>query len=94
MAHLRIPEGVLIAEIIEQVAHPDEFLAKSASLVKAGGYVFMTTPNGSYFRNMLPKFFDCPDPSIYVSVQFKPNAGGHIFLLHPEEVKSIADLVG
>jgi 2-polyprenyl-6-hydroxyphenyl methylase/3-demethylubiquinone-9 3-methyltransferase len=87
-------DAVLIAEIIEHVAHPDEFLRKAAQLVKPGGYVVMTTPNGAYFRNPLPKFSDCPDPSIYEAVQFKPNGDGHIFLIHPDEIKPLADQAG
>ena len=49
-------DAVLITEVIEHVAHPDQFLAQAAALVRPGGYVVMTTPNGRYFRNTLPKF--------------------------------------
>lgn len=87
-------DGVLIAEIIEHVAHPDEFLRMAAQLVKPGGIIVMTTPNGAYFRNGLPKFSECKDPSVYESVQFKPNADGHIFLLHPEEVSVLGKQAG
>jgi len=54
----------------------------------------MTTPNGAYFRNKLPRFSDCPDPSLYESVQFKPDADGHIFLLHSDEVLQLASRAG
>jgi len=87
-------QGVVITEIIEHVAHPDEFLRKVGQLVEPGGYIIMTTPNGAYFRNSLPKFSECADPSIYESVQFKPNADGHIFLLHPEEIQTLGDRAG
>ena len=50
----------------------------------------MTTPNGAYFRNGLPKFSDCADPTVYEATQFKPDADGHIFLLHPEEIRALA----
>ena len=83
-------DAVLITEIIEHVAHPDDFLRKAAQLVRPGGCVVMTTPNGAYFRNTLPKFSDCPDPSAYEAVQFQPNADGHIFLLHPDELQPLA----
>lgn len=94
---LRFPslfDAVLITEIIEHVAHPDEFLNKATALVKPGGYVVMTTPNGAYFKNSLPKFSDCADPSVYEAAQFKPNAGGHIFLLHPDEIRKLAEQAG
>lgn len=85
---------VFITEIIEHVAHPDEFLSKVAHMVKPGGYVVMSTPNGAYFRNDLPKFSECSDPSQFESVQFAPNADGHVFLLWPEEVKLLAEKTG
>jgi 2-polyprenyl-3-methyl-5-hydroxy-6-metoxy-1,4-benzoquinol methylase len=83
-------DAVLITEIIEHVAHPDDFLIKAAQLVCPGGYIIMTTPNGAYFRNTLPRFSDCQDSSIYETVQFKPNSDGHIFLLHPDEIRRMA----
>ena len=83
-------DAVLITEIIEHVAHPDEFLRKTAQLVRPGGYVFMTTPNGAYLRNTLPKFSDCQDPTVFEAAQFQPDGDGHIFLLHPEEIHRLA----
>ena len=85
---------VLITEVIEHVAHPDEFLRKVAELVKPGGHIVMSTPNGAYFHNQLPKFSDCPDPAQFESIQFKPNSDGHIFLLHPDEVAPLAAQAG
>src|SRR4030081_209030 len=94
---LRFPslfDAVLITEIIEHVAHPDDFLAKAATLVRPGGYIVMTTPNGEYFKSSLPKFSDCADPTVYESVQFKPNSDGHIFLLHADEIEPLAQRAG
>lgn len=85
---------VLITEIIEHVAHPDEFLSQIAKLTKPGGFIIMTTPNGEYFWNKLPKFSDCPDSSVFESMQFKPDADGHIFLLHLDEVHDLAQKAG
>jgi 2-polyprenyl-3-methyl-5-hydroxy-6-metoxy-1,4-benzoquinol methylase len=85
---------ILATEVIEHVAHPDDFLHKLASLLKKDGTIVLTTPNGGYFRNRLPRFSECPDPSVYESVQFKPNSDGHIFLLHPEELTLLADKAG
>lgn len=81
-----LSDGILITEVIEHVAHPDNFLAATAQLVKPGGCIIMTTPNGSYLRNSLPRFSDCHDPSIYESGQFKPDSDGHIFLLCQDEI--------
>ena len=85
-------DAVLITEIIEHVAHPDEFLLNTARLVKPGGYIIMTTPNGEYFKNSLPKFSQCVDPSQFEAIQFGPNSDDHIFLLHRDEVENLAYL--
>lgn len=87
-------DAVLIAEVIEHVAHPDHFLAKVGELVRPGGYIVMTSPNGAYFRNPLPKFSECEDPSVFESVQFGPNSDAHIFLLHEHEVRELAARAG
>ncbi|HKU95055.1 MAG TPA: methyltransferase domain-containing protein [Vineibacter sp.] len=78
-------DAIVATEIIEHVAHPDAFLGQLASLLSPGGIIVLTTPNGRYFRNDLPRFSDCPDPSMFEAMQFKPDADGHIFLLHPDE---------
>jgi 2-polyprenyl-6-hydroxyphenyl methylase/3-demethylubiquinone-9 3-methyltransferase len=85
---------VLITEIIEHVAHPDRFLANVAKLLRPGGFVYMTTPNGEYLANRLPKFSDCPDPEKFESVQFQPDGDGHIFLLHSDEIPPLARMAG
>jgi 2-polyprenyl-3-methyl-5-hydroxy-6-metoxy-1,4-benzoquinol methylase len=87
-------DGVIITEIIEHVAHPDEFLRQVSKLLRPGGYVIMTTPNGGYIKNDLPRFSDHPDPSIFESSQFKPNSDGHIFLLYPDEVIRLGEEAG
>ncbi len=84
----------LVTEVIEHVAHPDQFLSAIARTVKPGGHVVMSTPNGGYFLNRLPRFSDHPDPSVFESRQFAPNADGHIFLLHTDEVRALAAQAG
>ncbi|MEO6549303.1 MAG: methyltransferase domain-containing protein [Ferruginibacter sp.] len=85
---------VMATEIIEHVAHPDEFLAYLSTLVKPGGYVVMSTPLGSYFTNSLPKFSAFKNPEIFEARQFKPNSNGHIFLLHLDEVPALTKKSG
>ncbi|MCC5657841.1 methyltransferase domain-containing protein [Nostoc sp. XA010] len=85
---------ILIAEVIEHVAHPDDFLRNIAQMLKPGGYIVLSTPNGEYFNNRLPRFSDCPDPSQYEAIQFKPNSDGHIFLLHSDEIEQLSHQAG
>lgn len=85
---------VVITEVIEHVAHPDDFLCKIGKLVKPGGHVVMTTPNGGYFLNDLPKFSECRDASQFETMQFQPGSEGHIFLLHEDEIGRFAAKAG
>jgi 2-polyprenyl-6-hydroxyphenyl methylase/3-demethylubiquinone-9 3-methyltransferase len=85
---------VLITEIIEHVAHPDALLSHVARLVRPGGHVLLSTPNGAYFRRDRPRFSDTADPSQYETMQFQPDVGGHIFLLHEDELEPLAAAAG
>ncbi len=85
---------VVATEVIEHVAHPDRFLLHLASLLLPGGRIVLTTPCGNYFRNTLPRFSDCADPSIYEAAQFKPDSDGHIFLLYLDEIHRLARETG
>lgn len=87
-------DAAMATEVIEHTAHPDEFLAALAKVVKPGGYVILTTPNGAYFLNRLPRFTECDDPSRFESRQFGPNSDDHIFLLHPDEMRRLAASTG
>lgn len=87
-------DGILMTEVIEHVAHPDQFLRQMGRLLRPGGLALMTTPNGRYFLNNLPRFTDTRDPAIFESAQFQPNADGHIFLLHPDEIAPLAAAAG
>ena len=85
---------VLITEVIEHVAHPDDFLKSIAKMLKPGGHIVLSTPNGGYFKNNLPRFSDCSDPSQYEAIQFQPNSDGHIFLLHLDEIERLVNQAG
>jgi len=63
-------------------------------LMKLGGIAVMTTPNGAYIGNKLPRFSDHSDPSMFENVQFRPDSDGHIFLLWPDEIAKLADNAG
>lgn len=85
---------VMALEVIEHVAHPDDFVAKLSDLVKPGGIIIVSTPNGGYFRNSLPRFTECKDPSVFESMQFGPNADDHIFLLYEDEMIDFGEKAG
>ena len=85
---------VLALEVIEHVAHPDAFLQQALRLVEPGGILIVSTPNGGYFRHHGPKYSECIDPDVYESMQFKPDADGHIFCLSPAEFRQVAQSAG
>jgi len=87
-------DAVLATEVIEHCAHPDQFLRHLGALLLPGGVAVLTTPLGSYCRNRLPRFSDWPNPEVFEAKQFLPDADGHIFLLHLDEMKALANSAG
>lgn len=85
---------VIACEVIEHVAHSDQFLRQLSRFVAPGGHILLTTPNGSYFRNQLPTHSQIEDFAALESMQFKPDADGHLFLITPEELEGIARQAG
>ncbi|MBL7846679.1 MAG: methyltransferase domain-containing protein [Cyclobacteriaceae bacterium] len=49
-------DGALAIEVIEHVEEDELFVKKIAGLVKPGGWVLFTTPNGDYIKNEPPSF--------------------------------------
>jgi 2-polyprenyl-6-hydroxyphenyl methylase/3-demethylubiquinone-9 3-methyltransferase len=87
-------DAVLATEILEHVAHPEEFLRQLRGLVRHGGCITVTTPNGAYFRNRLPKLSEIQDRHELEARQFQPDADGHLFLLYAEELVDMAQAAG
>lgn len=81
---------VLACEILEHVAHPDELLRHLKTFLEPDGRLFLTTPNGLYFRNKLPTYRDVQDFDDLEARQFQPDADGHLFLLTPAELTEMA----
>jgi 2-polyprenyl-6-hydroxyphenyl methylase/3-demethylubiquinone-9 3-methyltransferase len=85
---------VIACEVVEHVAHPTELLAHLKEFIRPNGHLLLTTPNGSYFRNKLPTFFQIKDFSALEQSQFKPDADGHLFLFTPSELAEVAMATG
>ena len=49
-------DGVVCVEVIEHVAADDAFMRHVARVLKPGGWLCMTTPNGDYIRNEPPNY--------------------------------------
>ncbi len=85
---------VVAGEIIEHVAHPLDFLRHLKGFLENGGRIFLTTPNGAYFRNPLPTYAEITDEQALESRQFRPDADGHLFLITPAELCDLASRAG
>jgi len=85
---------VVACEIVEHVAHTVDFLVQLKRFVAPGGHILLTTPNGAYFRNKLPTHSEIKDFSALESQQFKPDADGHLFLITPAEMRTLAAAAG
>ena len=85
---------VVACEIIEHVAHPGKLLKHLKAFLEPAGRILLTTPNGSYFRNRLPKYTEIADFRELELRQFMPDADGHLFLLTPEELSDLTASVG
>ncbi len=87
-------DAAVACEIIEHVAHPDQFLKRVAQFITPGGHLVLSTPNGEYFRHTGPVFSDYSDRSQFEKAQFAPNADGHIFLLTRRELVELSLAAG
>ena len=70
-------------------------VARAAAPYKQyGGRILITTPNGAYFRNKLPTHSQIQDFTALEKQQFQPDADGHLFLITPQEMESLAHQAG
>jgi len=85
---------IVATEVLEHLAHTEEFLRHLGRFLAPGGGIFLTTPNGSYFRNTLPTYSTIVDFEALESEQFKPDADGHLFLITCEDLAKITQSAG
>ena len=49
-------DGVIAVEVIEHVQEANLFIQHIARILKAGGWLYLTTPNGDYIKNEPPNY--------------------------------------
>lgn len=87
---------VLMGEIIEHVAHPEELLASAHANLKSGGVLILTTPNGAEYGSGLPTYSQVlAEPGRLeqlIPKQF--HWGDHLFLYTEAELRGLLDRAG
>lgn len=79
----------MACEVIEHVAHGDEFLRHIKRFVKPKGTLLLTTPNGNYCRSKLQTFSQIENFVELEKEQFKPDSDGHLYLYTPKEIRDL-----
>jgi 2-polyprenyl-3-methyl-5-hydroxy-6-metoxy-1,4-benzoquinol methylase len=85
---------IVNCEVIEHIAHGDQFIEKLKSLLSPGGKLLLTTPNGKYCRSKLPTFSQITDFSVFEKNQYKPDSDGHLYLYTPSEISTLLQKCG
>ena len=80
---------VFANQILEHLVHPVELVRGLAAMLKPGGRLVVTTPNGLYLKSTLPLFRDLGDSAAYEHRQFFPDGDGHFFAYSPDELRGI-----
>jgi 2-polyprenyl-3-methyl-5-hydroxy-6-metoxy-1,4-benzoquinol methylase len=82
---------VLLTEVIEHVAYPEIILRAVARTLRPNGILVLTTPNGARLHTGLPTLKGLQDRETLALRQFEPDADGHLFLLSPEELRTLVE---
>jgi 2-polyprenyl-3-methyl-5-hydroxy-6-metoxy-1,4-benzoquinol methylase len=91
--HPRPLDGILMGEVIEHVAWPEQLIAAAAENLRKGGLFVLTTPNGTYGGNDLPTFSSITsDRREFEGKQF--HHGHHLFLYTPAELRGLLERGG
>jgi len=76
-------------QIIEHLVYPVELLQRLKTLLKPGGRLVVTTPNGDYIKNALPSYRELGNPKDWEYMQFTADGDGHFFAYRSEELVDI-----
>lgn len=83
-------DAAVLAEVIEHVAHPDDLIRAALSLVRPGGVVIITTPNGRRLGCRVPSFAKAmSDMADAERRQFGAAGENHLFEPRPAEFAAL-----
>ena len=76
-------------QIIEHLVYPLEMINRLKNLLKPGGRLVITTPNGHYVKNALPCFTELGDPVQWEDKQFTADGDGHFYAYYGDELREL-----
>lgn len=83
-------DGVILSELLEHVAHPDLLLRRAVDMVRVGGFVVVTTPNGDRLGGHEPSLTEARrDVAGMEARQFGPAGEDHLFEMTRSELRSM-----
>jgi ubiquinone/menaquinone biosynthesis C-methylase UbiE len=79
-------EGVILGEILEHVAFPEDFLGETRRVLTPAG---ISTPNAECLSHDLPTYSNVGDRRKFSELQFSPGPEGHLFFFTAEELRQL-----
>lgn len=82
---------IIMGELIEHCAFPEHIISNTVKFLKKKGILIITTPNGQYFRNILPAFssLKVEERELLKAKQYAPDGTDHLFLFSKKGATSI-----
>lgn len=80
---------VVWGEMIEHVAFPEQILGGIGRVLRAGGYLVLSTPNGMRLHTGLLTFSQVGNRGALIEKQFQPDGDGHLFLFSCDELRQL-----
>lgn len=81
-------------QIIEHLVYPAKFISRLQALLKPGGRLVTTTPNGAYIKSNLPSYTQLGDPRDWEHLQFTADGDGHFFAYTSKELRDLFKSAG
>lgn len=79
-------DAVLLLELLEHLPQPQRAIAEAVRILRPGGLVVITTPNGRYFSEKLPLYDDNVPPP---AASEHADAEGHLFAFDLQRLKQL-----
>jgi 2-polyprenyl-3-methyl-5-hydroxy-6-metoxy-1,4-benzoquinol methylase len=78
---------VFANQLIEHLVYPVELLSRLRDMLRPGGRLLVTTPNGHYLKNGLPSYRGLGNPRDWERKQFSADGDGHFFAFREDELR-------